>query len=241
MYAILSDIHGNMFALEKVAEDMQKYPVTGIILLGDIIDYGTQSNEVTSFIKGNWQDRIICNIWGNHERAILTGDYGGFSSERGVECAKHTAVTLTEETKEYLNINLIHEGICEFEIREKKILAVHGSMDDKYWKAIMPDNLRGDYGGYDIVLSGHSHYSHFFTKFYEANDPERRNKHAVLFINPGSVGQPRDHNPNAQYALLDMETMSVHMRAVEYDVYKAMASYDGSVDDFYRARLEFGV
>ena len=56
MYAILSDIHGNMYALEKVVEDMEKYNIEGIILLGDLIDYGMQSNEVVKYIKENWKD-----------------------------------------------------------------------------------------------------------------------------------------------------------------------------------------
>jgi len=63
----------------------------------------------------------------------------------------------------------------------------------------------------------------------------------VKFINPGSVGQPRNHNPNAQYALYDAETDSVIMRAVPYDVYKAMSLYDKSVDKFYRERLKQGI
>ena len=123
----------------------------------------------------------------------------------------------------------------------RKALAVHGSLEDRYWKAVGPENVRGDYSSYDVVFSGHSHYTHMFTRFYDHADPERRNKHAVLFINPGSVGQPRNHNPAAQYALLDIRTMTVVLRAVPYDVEAAMASYDGSVDDFYRARLKTGV
>ncbi len=241
LYAILSDIHGNKYALDAVAQDMERFSPDGIILLGDIIDYGMQSNEVTDYIRSNWQEKIICNIWGNHEKAILTGDFNGFSSERGVQCAKHTASLLSEKTVEYLNSELIHDGFFEFALCDKKILAVHGSLEDRYWKDIIPDNLRGEYKDYDVVVSGHSHYSHMFTKFYEADDPERRNKHAVMFINPGSVGQPRNHNPAAQYVLLNTDTMAVNMRAVSYDVDKAMASYDGSVDDFYRARLEVGV
>ena len=68
-----------------------------------------------------------------------------------------------------------------------------------------------------------------------------RNKKSVLFINPGSVGQPRNHNPNAQYAILDSESMSVELKSIKYPVDKAMDLYDGSVDDFYRKRLEKGV
>lgn len=241
MYAVLSDIHGNMPAMERVVEDMQSFDIEGVILLGDLIDYGMQSNEVVEYIRLRFQGKIICNIWGNHERAILTGDFGRFSSQRGVECARHTATLLSLETRQYLDEELAHEGSCGVELGGRKVLAVHGSLEDRHWKAVDPANVRGDYSPYDIVLSGHSHYSHMFTRFYGSDDPERRNRHAVLFLNPGSVGQPRNHNPAAQYALLDVRTGAVGLRAVPYDVGAAMAAYDGSVDDFYRARLKFGV
>ena len=129
----------------------------------------------------------------------------------------------------------------EFTLDGKRCLAVHASLDDVFWKAVMPDNVRGDYKDFDIVFSGHSHYPHTFAKFYETCDPKRRNKHAALFVNPGSVGQPRNHDPQAQYAIFDSQTQSVMMRRVKYPVDKAMSLYDGSVDDFYRARLEYGV
>ena len=241
MYAILSDIHGNMFAFEKVIKDMSNYDIEKIILLGDLIDYGMQSNEVIDFISNNWKDRIICNIWGNHEKAILTSDFNGFSSERGVVSAIHTASLLSADSINYLEKELIHEGKLEFMIKNKRVLAVHGSLDDNYWKAISADDLKGDYSFYDIVLSGHSHYSHYFTKFYDASSPDRRDKHAVIFINPGSVGQPRNHNPAAQYVLLDINSLSIMFRSVSYDIDSAMGLYDGSVDDFYRTRLKNGI
>ena len=238
-YAILSDIHGNLFALEEVIKDFKD--IDSIILLGDLIDYGMQSNEVVEYIKDNLSSKIVCNIWGNHENAILTEDYNHFSSNRGVESAKFTNSQLTDDSKDYLNNELIHEGKYEFEIDKKRVLAIHGSLADCYWKAIFPDNLNGDYSGYDIVLSAHSHYPHSFHKFYEADNPEMRNKKSVLFINPGSVGQPRNHNPNAQYAILDSQTMGVELRSVKYPKDKAMDLFDGSVDDFYRKRLENGI
>ncbi len=239
-YAILSDIHGNLYALKEVIADLNNQSIESVILLGDLIDYGMQSNEVVSFIRDNL-DNIICNIWGNHEKAVLTEDYNHFSSKRGVESAKFTASQLNETSKSYLNSELIHEGKYEFEIDEKKVLAVHGSLTDYYWKAIFPDNLNGDYSAYDVVLSGHSHYPHVFQKFYEVDNPEMRNKKSVLFINPGSVGQPRNHNPNAQYAILDTELMNVELKSIKYPKEDAMALFDGSVDDFYRKRLENGI
>ena len=240
-YAILSDIHGNLFALEEVIQDINNNEISSLILLGDLIDYGMQSNEVVEYIEKNLSSKIICNIWGNHERAILTEDFNFFSSERGVESAKFTFSQLNDNSRNYLNNELDHEGKYEFDLDGKKVLAIHGSLNDNYWKAIFPDNLNGDYRDYDIVLSGHSHYPHVFQKFYEVDNPEMRNKKSVLFINPGSVGQPRNHNPNAQYAILDTDLMNVELRAVKYPKYDAMDLFDGSVDDFYRKRLENGI
>lgn len=240
-YAILSDIHGNLFALTEVIKDLNTQNIDSIVILGDLIDYGMQSNEVIDYIKENLSEKIICNIWGNHEKAILTKDFNHFSSKRGVESAKFTESQLTDESRDYLNNNLIQEGKVEFEIDDYNVLAIHGSLNDYYWKAIFPDNLNGDYADYDIVMSGHSHYPHVFQHFYDADNPDRRNKKAVLFINPGSVGQPRNHNPNAQYAILDTDSMGVELRYVGYPKDKAMALYDGSIDDFYRLRLENGI
>ncbi len=240
-YAILSDIHGNLFALTEVINDLNDQNIDSIILLGDLIDYGMQSNEVIEYVKDNFSQKIICNIWGNHEKAILTKDFSHFSSKRGVDSAKFTESQLTSESKEYLEKELNHEGKYEFEIDNKKVLAVHGSLNDFYWKAIFPDNLNGNYLDYDIVLSGHSHYPHVFQHFYEADNPDMRNKKSVLFVNPGSVGQPRNHNPNAQYAILDMDSMGVELKSVKYPKDRAMALYDGSVDDFYRLRLDNGI
>lgn len=238
-YAILSDIHGNLLALKEVISNFND--IDFIILLGDLIDYGMQSNEVVEYIKDNLSSMIICNIWGNHEKAILTENFNQFSSKRGVDSAKYTASRLSDETRDYLNDELIHEGKYEFEITGKNVLAIHGSLIDSYWKAIFPDNLNGNYMNYDIVLSGHSHYPHVFQKFYEVDNPEMRDKKAVLFINPGSVGQPRNHNPNACYAVLDTDSMNIELKSVKYPKEKAMNLYDGSIDDFYRKRLYNGI
>lgn len=240
-YAILSDIHGNLQALQAVHNDMKQLEISGLILLGDLVDYGMQSNEVISYLRQEMVYPIICNLWGNHERAILLGDYSRFSSQRGVESAQYTASILTGQSKDYLDAALDHKGMTEFFIHRKKCLAVHGSANDPYWRSICPDELSGDYSEYDIVFSGHSHCSHAFTKFYDADDPAMRNKHAVLFVNPGSVGQPRNHHPEAQYALLKLPEQSVYLRSVPYDIKAAQAYYHGKRDDFYRSRLSYGI
>lgn len=242
-YAVLSDIHGNLQALQSVYSDFNdnNNGISGILLLGDIIDYGMQSNECVRFISNELKYPIICNLWGNHERAILLSEFTGFSSERGTASAIRTAKELEGGVREYLDGYLVHDGYQKFDLDGFQCLAVHGSLDDPYWKAISPEQVHGDYSGYDIVFSGHSHDSHMFTKFYSRNDERMRNKHAVLFINPGSVGQPRNHHPQAQYVVFDTDTRSVDMRSVDYDIEKAASYFDGRVDDFYRKRLFNGV
>ena len=144
MYAVLSDIHGNMYAFHKVLEDMKSFDIDGVIILGDLIDYGMQSNEVVDYLSHKFYYKIICNIWGNHERAIMLEDFSGFSSARGCECAKYTASILSLATKNYLNTSMNKDGKQEFEIFGKKCLAVHGSLDDYFWKSIFSDNVHGN-------------------------------------------------------------------------------------------------
>lgn len=240
-YAILSDIHGNLHALRAVYMDMQSYDIQGVLLLGDLIDYGMQSNEVAEFVEMWFQGCILCNIWGNHEHAIMHDVYEHFSSERGRASARWTASILNESTKEYLDQKLKHEGMIEFWLDGLNCLAIHGALEDYYWKAIEPEDVRGDYRKYDMVFSGHSHFSHVFSKLYDTDNLVMRNKHLVQFINPGSVGQPRNHHPQAQYAVFDSKTRSVDMRAVDYDVENAMKLYGGEMDLFYRDRLKYGI
>lgn len=244
--AVLSDIHGNVSALESVLSDIKaNVKPDYIALLGDLINYGMRSNEVISIIKG-LDILLICNIWGNHEQSILEDDYAHFSTERGVLSAKYTKSQLTSDTLAFLNSMDGKSGRYEFELEGKKFLAIHGSLIDPYWKSIHADSGNGTdgafegYESYDYVLSGHSHYTHVFDKFYKCDNPSMRNKKKVVFINPGSVGQPRNHNPKAQYAVLDFDK-GVSLISVPYDVKFEQSLYNDQVDPFYSERLTNGV
>lgn len=237
---ILSDIHGNLSALKSVLNDVrEKHHPDTTVILGDNIDYGMRSNEVVEVLQ-KFPYPICCSIWGNHERAILSGDFTGFSSRRGVECAKYTKKNLNQQSIMYLNDYLEKSGKKEFMIGTKKVLAVHGSLKDSFWKSIMAQGENKGYEDFDYVLSGHSHVSHVFPVFYDIDDPVMRNRKKTLFINPGSVGQPRNHCNKAQYAILDFEE-GIQLCEIPYDIDYEMALYHGQVDDFYRERLQYGV
>ena len=244
-YLILSDIHGNVSAFDSVMADCEKENIVGVILLGDCIDYGMRSNEIIQKIvelsKNKWNNKMIVNIWGNHEKLVVDKDLERLSSDRGRVMANYTAKQLSDESVQYIKTSMNKAGIQEFEVDGIKCLAVHGSKEDNYWKAISPDNLRGEYEKYDMVFAGHSHYSHCFTKFYPIENEELRNKKAVVFVNPGSVGQPRNQNPCAQYALWSPKTRHVDLRAVEYDVEYEQSLFPDEIDEFYKRRLTKGV
>lgn len=244
-YLILSDIHGNVSAFDAVLADCEGEEFNGIILLGDLIDYGMRSNEIVQKLveleQKDWKDKVIVNIWGNHEKLVVDKDLERLSSDRGRVMAQYTAKQLSVDSVNYINNSMNKTGIQEFSIGGLKCLAVHGSLEDNYWKAIGPENLRGEYIGYDVVFGGHSHYSHCFTHFYPIENPALRNKKAVMFINPGSVGQPRNQNPYAQYAVMNLPSKRVELRAIVYNVAYEQSLYPDEIDEFYKNRLIRGI
>ena len=244
--AVISDIHGNCSALESVLNDIRNnHREARIALLGDHIDYGMRSNEAISILR-DLDMPVVCNIWGNHEQSIMSDDYSRFSSERGVISAKNTKKHLNSESFDYIESIEGKSGSAEFELAGLKFLAIHGSLTDPYWKSIFPDKANGTdgafagYEGYDYVLSGHSHYAHVFEHYYSCDDPAYRNKKKVTFINPGSIGQPRNHNPKAQYAILDTDK-GVSLISVPYDIKYEQSLFTDEVDSFYKERLTNGV
>ena len=206
-YLILSDIHGNISAFNSILAECKEENFAGIILLGDCIDYGMRSNETISMLQellaGTWKDKVLVNIWGNHEQLLVEKNLERLSSDRGREIAKYTADHMTSNSLTYINEVMNHSGKALFTMNGFKCLAVHGSLEDYYWKAISPDNVR--------------------------------------FINSGSVGQPRNQNPCAQYAVLSLPSKRVELRCVPYDVEFEQSLFPDSVDAFYKTRLTKGI
>ena len=119
---------------------------------------------------------------------------------------------------------------------------MHGSINDPYWGKFWIDKMSEEhYAKYDYVISGHSHVPHYVEYFYPSANAEYRNKKRTIFINPGSVGQPRNHNPYAQYGILDLRIGNYEHRSVWYDVEEEQKLFSDSVDKFYKDRLTLGI
>ena len=236
---LLSDIHGNLNALRAVKAAIKDYKIDACVLLGDVIDYGMRSNEVIEEIQ-QLPYKILCNIRGNHEEAVISNNYDRFSSDRGRECAKYTRSNLNNNSWQYIN-KMYPAGKYEFNIDGKLCLAVHGCLKDNLWTSISSDIDLSDYEKYDYVFSGHSHLPHYFEKFFKCNNPSKRNKKKTIFINPGSVGQPRNLNSMAQYAILNVITEEIALKKIAYDIESEQLAYHGHVDEFYKLRLKEGI
>ena len=254
---IMADIHGNQEALRAVLSDVaNRWEIGACALLGDLIDYGMHSNEVISMIR-RLPYPPVCNLWGNHEAAIVNLEYENFlerfterfaekfserfSWDRGRASAEYTRSVLSEESWEYVMQEMCGSGESRFEIDGRRYLALHGSLEDTYWQSISPETNPTVYGEYEVVLSGHSHQPHFFEKYIAVDNPQMRNRKKTIFINPGSVGQPRNQNAMAQYAVFDTDKEEAYLCKVSYDIELEQSAYHGQVDDFYRERLGLGI
>lgn len=239
---IMSDIHANLSALEAVIADIRRkrYRPDGVVMLGDLVNYGMRPNETVAAIK-QIQYPIAVNIFGNHEKAIFDGDLTEFSTRRGQQILKYTDNCLSSETRDFLN-GMNHDGYEFCQWQGKKLLFVHGSMSNPFWGTISSETITDDiYSQYDFVISGHSHIPHLMEHFFPSDDHLFRDKKRTVFLNPGSVGQPRNHNPFAHYVYLDLMTETISFNTVKYNVELERALYPPSLDEFYKDRLLFGI
>ena len=239
---LLSDIHANVTALQAVLKDIDSIgEFDAFALLGDFVNYGPRPNESIEISK-QLPKPLLVNLWGNHEYSIFGGSLDRFATDRGRTVLKYTNTILTDESRDYLDKSMNHQGMEETEIDGKRILFVHGNIDDPYWGKFGIDKMNDDrYAKYDYVISGHSHVPHYVEHFFASDNAEFRNKKRTIFINPGSVGQPRNHNPYAQYGILDLKTNNYEHRCVWYDVEAEQKLFNDSVDSFYKTRLTLGI
>ena len=199
--AVISDMHSNLEALERVLE---KIDSDRILCCGDIVGYYTQPNECIEKLR---QLKTI-SVMGNHDLACVTGDTSGFNPY-AEEAIKWTRNTIKDKNIGFLN-NLKRK--IRLKIDGVDIMVVHGSPRDPVNEYIFPHT--SDYilksflklENVDILIMGHTHMP-FIKKFGDK-----------LVFNPGSVGQPRDGNNKASFAFLDVPNKEVTIHRVEYDI-----------------------
>jgi predicted phosphodiesterase len=242
--AILSDIHGNFAALSAVIADLDARAGDNwsAVQLGDLVNYGPRPNEVVDRIRALEETgRILVSLAGNHEAALLGRSQKHFSTARGRASLEVTSSLLRPDTRAYLRDRLSYEPLAQ-EIGGKRVLCVHGTAADPWWGSLTGTETRSDaYAAYDMVLTGHTHVPLFVEEFFPAADPAHRNQKKTIFLNPGSVGQPRNCDARAQYVVWDTATGGFSFSKVTYDIAAEQGHFVDAVDPFYCSRLALGV
>ncbi|MFT4946327.1 MAG: putative phosphoesterase [Natronomonas sp.] len=197
---VLSDIHGNTVALDAVIADMP--PVDRLICAGDVVGYNPWPVDCVEFVR----ERSVPTVMGNHDRATAGGTSFGFNSMAGagVEYAREQ---LSDEQIAFLAA--LPDSRREFDGRVR-IVHGHPSDPDRYtYPAQFGPELLGEE---DVLVMGHTH-----VQAHAGYDEG-------IVMNPGSVGQPRDGDPRAAYAVLDLDAMAVTDHRVSYDIDEVQAA-----------------
>ena len=210
LIALISDIHSNFEALQAVWREINGADV--ILCMGDIVGYGPNPNEVVEFVRGRMEERSFLCIRGNHDNAIAFGAEWGFNPYAREAVRWHQRV-MSIENLEFLR-RLPVRGLFKDDTG-RSYLMIHGSPRaplDEYLFPWLPESEFRAVLGYvrqDDLLVGHTHV------------PMLKLINGRRIINPGGVGQPRDGDWRAAYALINTDEEppdNVEFHRVEYDV-----------------------
>ena len=213
---LVSDIHSNLDALDAVVTDAASNgDIDGVWCLGDIVGYGP---EPMACLERLWGLGAL-SIMGNHDGGAVGNVSLRTFNPIAAEACRWTARQLTDEAKRYL------ESLPQ-RLTEGPFTLVHGTPNDPIWEYLVSySQAEAAWNAIDTstLLVGHSHLP-FVCQ--EGQPMERDLEHGQhisidgrrLAINAGSVGQPRDGDPRAAYAVYDGTTETVELRRVAYDV-----------------------
>ena len=217
-YAIIADIHANLAAFTAVLDDIRRRGgIDEIWCLGDIVGYGPDPHQCLELLR---QHKHIC-VAGNHDWAAIGKiDTAYFNPDAAVAC-HWTAQQLTPKDIEYLeNLPLT--------IAKDDFTLVHGSPREPIWEYLLSTSLamaNADFLKSQFCLVGHSHVPLVF-RLKESScssSPFSPDIGIVLgksrlIINPGGMGQPRDGDPQASYAIYNSKTRLVRPYRIPYDI-----------------------
>jgi putative phosphoesterase len=191
---VISDVHGNRVAFDAVLEAMPA--VDRLVCAGDVVGYNPWPAECVATVR----ERAIPTVMGNHDRAVAAGTAFRFNAmaKAGVEYARER---LDDDALAWLA-----DLPDERSLLDGRVKLVHGHPDDPDRYTYPADFAPGLLDDEELLVMGHTHVQH----------------HAVfddgIVLNPGSVGQPRDGDPDAAFAVVDLDDRAVDERRVAYDI-----------------------
>jgi predicted phosphodiesterase len=210
--AIISDIHGNLEALTQALTYLDENNITEIYCLGDIVGYGPNPNECVELIIQKCQHVII----GNHDHAAIGLTSTEYFNDFAKIATAWTANALTEKNKSYLSS-------LDFTYQTDDYLLVHATPSQpSLWHYILSEaDAQHEFNHFEqrLCFIGHSHFPIVFHKQgYTREENLKLAKRNKYIINVGSIGQPRDGNPNTCFCVYNSETNKLEYIRLEYDI-----------------------
>ncbi len=218
-YAILGDIHANLAALEAVLEALEDEAIDQILQVGDVVGYGAAPTEVIRLLR----EREAVAVKGNHDAACVDELDTRLFNTNAKAAVDFTRATLSRDDLQWLtDLPLLHAT-------DHCVLA-HGTLPDPdrfdYIQSTSEADPSLDALDRPVAFLGHTHVPVTIMRLIES--PERTSytidrevdleETTVALVNVGSVGQPRDEDCRAAYAIYDTTTQRVELRRVAYDI-----------------------
>jgi diadenosine tetraphosphatase ApaH/serine/threonine PP2A family protein phosphatase len=240
---IISDIHSNLVALEAVLAAAGTYDA--LWCLGDTIGYGPRPNECVEHMR----QHAAVAISGNHDLACLAKiDLRDFNPDAR-KANIWNGEQLTPENRAWL------ETLPAATPIDNRFTLAHGSPREPVWEyLLMPDQALANFELFNqqVCFIGHSHVQLGFSLHAGFDRVERflpDSGHTLrlaantrYLINPGSVGQPRDQDPRAAYAILDTDADTIRFNRVDYNIEKTQRQMvEAGLPPALIRRLEFGM
>ncbi len=219
-YGVISDIHSNLIALERVLEALARQAIDRYLCLGDVVGYGARPNECCELLRS--LDAV--SVVGNHDlAACVPGGERWFTPVARI-CILWTRQVLTPANSEYLvslpaTTEVDGAHLC------------HASLADPDAYVSSPPETLPSFAmmEHQTCLFGHTHYAEWFERIADAGMPHQNTVPGggtvvlkpghTYMINPGSVGQPRDQNSQASFAVLDTDAGTVAIERIGYDIH----------------------
>jgi predicted phosphodiesterase len=214
-YAVLSDIHGNLEALDEALAYLEKENVQNYLVLGDSIGYGASPNECLERIDVRKGKAVA----GNHEQAVFDEVLASCFNEYAYAAVVWTREAVDRKWHPYLkNLPLV--------IVDKEFSIAHGSFHEPErfdYLFTMEDAWPSfECLGTPLGWIGHTHVPQIFVKtkgdtYYLREGVYTLERGEIYLINPGSIGQPRDRDPRLSFALFDDEKYELKLLRLPYD------------------------
>lgn len=213
--AFISDIHGNYEALKAVLAEVDRQRISRVYCAGDVVGYYSQINECCRELR----ERGIACVMGNHDWYMAGGGFCSRSKSVN-DCLSYQRKIIEAEHLEWLSTFPV-------QLRIDEIQMVHGGWADPIDEYLKPSASYFEQMAGNVFVSGHTHLQ-TLQRFGDK-----------VYCNPGSVGQPRDGDPRAAFALYEAGAFTLHR--VEYDMQKVFDLMQAAgFSDYYYGGLKTG-